>query len=181
MWIFCLFLFNTFVFVKLYRLLPVLQKTPFVALFPFRRAIRRLAPQGGKALRVARQRNTRARIPAHCRARGLRVHLWRAKRRLAPQGGKALHSALRAPLEHESLRTVVREVLLRFLMARHAKRDTAVPCNACFAAASRHKEACPARGQSSSLRSSTNPYALPRARSSRTFMAHQKAPRFRAP
>ena len=44
-------------------------KTPFVALFPFRRAIRRLAPQGGKAL----------------------------------------HSALRAPLEHESLRTAVRE------------------------------------------------------------------------
>ena len=29
MWIFCLFLFNTFVFVKLYRLLPDLQKTPF--------------------------------------------------------------------------------------------------------------------------------------------------------
>ena len=52
MWIFCLFLFNTFVFVKLYRLLPDLQKHLF-ALFPFRRAIRRLAPQGGKALRVA--------------------------------------------------------------------------------------------------------------------------------
>ena len=100
-------------------------KTPFVALFPFRRAIRRLAPQGGKALRFAR-----ARIPAHCRARA---------------------------------------ILSSFLMARHANRDTAVPCNTCSAAASRHKEACPARGQSSSrcaaaLRSSTNPYALPRVR-----------------
>ena len=62
MWIFCLFLFNTFVFVKLYRLLPDLQKHLF-ALFPFRRAIRRLAPQGGKALRFAR-----ARIPTRCRA-----------------------------------------------------------------------------------------------------------------
>ena len=80
MWIFCLFLFNAFVFVKLYRLLPDLQKHLF-ALFHFRRAIRRLAPQGGQTL----------------------------------------HSALRAPLEHESLRTVAREVLLRFLMARHAK------------------------------------------------------------
>ena len=70
MWIFCLFLFNTFVFVKMYRLLPDLQKHLF-ALFPFRRAIRRLAPQGGKALRVARQRSARARIPAHCRARAI--------------------------------------------------------------------------------------------------------------
>ena len=120
MWIFCLFLFNTFVFVKLYRLLPDLQKHLF-ALFPFRRAIRRLAPQGGKALRFAR-----ARIPAHCRARVLRYV---------------------------------------FLMARHANRDTVMPCNACSAAASRHKEACLARGQSSSrcavaLRLSTNPCAL---------------------
>ena len=69
MWIFCLFLFNTFVFVKLYRLLPDLQKHIF--------------------------------------------------------------------------------------------------CTVSFSA--RHKEACPARGQSSSrcaaaLRSSTNPYALPRVR-----------------
>ncbi len=64
MWIFCLFIFNTFVFVKLYRLLPDLQKTPF--------------------------------------------------------------------------------------------------CTVSFSA--RHKEACPARGQSSSLRSSTNPYTLPRVR-----------------
>ena len=32
------------------------------------RGVRRLAPQGGKALRVARQRSTRARIPTRCRA-----------------------------------------------------------------------------------------------------------------
>ena len=115
MWIFCLFLFNTFVFVKLYRLLPDLQKTPFCTV-SFSARHRRLAPQGGKALRFAR-----ARIPAHCRAR------------------------------------VIRYV---FLMARHANRDTVMPCNACSAAASRHKEACPARGQSSSLRSSTNPCTL---------------------
>ena len=144
MWILCLFLFNTFVFETTFVFFSETKVAFFFCLvFSLRRAIRRLAPQGGKAL----------------------------------------HSALRAPLEHESLRAAAREVLLRFLMARHAKRDTAVPSNACSAAASRHKEACPSRGQSSSLRaaalrSSTNPCALSCARSSRTFMARQKAPAF---
>ena len=36
-----------------------------------RRAIRRLAPQGGKALHSALPRSARARIPAHCHARAI--------------------------------------------------------------------------------------------------------------
>ena len=132
MWIFCLFLFNTFVFETTFVFCSETKVAFFFCLvFSLRRAIGGLPRKGAKLF--------------------------------------ALRGS--ATLEHESLRTAVREVFAYIYGAPKSPRFRR-------GLLARHKEACPARGQSSSLRSSTNPCALSCARSSRTFMARQKAPAF---
>ena len=180
MWIFCLFLFNTFVFVTTFVFFSETKVAFFFCLvFSLRRAIGGLPRKEAKLFtpRFALRSSTNPCALSCARSSALfpygaprkkgygdavselrfsvlslslylpnsflvfSAFQWfcnirRAIRRLAPQGGKALHSALRAPLEHESLRAVVREVFAyiygapksprfrRGLLARHKELES---------------------------------------------------------